>query len=129
MVDASSIGLIGLRFIHDNFSTLFDSQSLQYWLQLHDAASLNVYPNAEYTLRMFYLSRITHCSAQLQCHDADVVHQDLVIEVLADPPSTPEYARLFIIDAFNLAMSSKSENIIDAFITSETGKISGYLTE
>jgi len=129
MVDAFNVNLIGGCFIHDSFSTLFDSQGLQYWLPLYNAASLTVYPNAEHTLRMFYLFRITHCSAQLQNHDADAVQQHLVIEILAEPPSTPEYARFFVIDAFNLAMSSKSEDILCAFLASETGKLLGLLTD
>jgi hypothetical protein len=65
MVDAFNADLLGGRFTHDNFSTLFDLHGLQYWSPLYNAASLTVYPNAEHALRMFYLFRIAHCSAQL----------------------------------------------------------------
>ena len=57
------------------------------------------------------------------------MQQSLVIDILANPPSTPEYARVFTIDAFNLAISSKNENIVDAFLTSETGMRLGCLTK
>lgn len=109
-------------------STLFVPQGLQYWLPLYNAASPTVYSNAKQTLCRFYMFRNTHSSAQLQHHQIDSMQQSLVIDVLVDPSSTPEYTRLFTIDAFNQAMSSKNENIIDAFLTSETGKRLGCLT-
>lgn len=77
---------------------------------------------------MFYLFRLTRRSAQLRDCDADASQQNLIIDLLANPPTTPEYARLFIMDASDLVMSSKNEHIFGAFLASETGKLLGGLT-
>lgn len=92
------------------------------WLPFYDTANLTIYANAEHTRSVLYLFRIIDCSAQVENHDADAVPQDHVIGVLDKPPSTREYARLFPIDEFDLAMCSNNENIIDAPLTQQTGK-------
>lgn len=127
MVAAFNDDLIG-SYCSDIFSTLFDSQGLNYWLPLFNTASLTVYPNPEHNLRMFCLFRLAHRSAQLQGCEVSATQQNMIIDLLADPPSTPEYKRLFLVDAFNLAMSSRNEQVLDAFLASETGKLLSDLT-
>lgn len=129
MVNAFTADLIGDNYSQDFFSTLFELHAMVYWIRIYDAAGLTVYPNPEHTLHMFYLFRFAHRSAHLGDNDTSPMLQNVVIDLLADPPATPEYARLFVIDAFNVAMSSKDEAIVCAFIASQTGKMLGCLTD
>lgn len=105
------------------FDTFFHSYGLSYWLPIYNAAHLTIYPKPEDNIRLFYVLRLSYNAAQLRSDRADVNDLRWIAELLAQPPTTPEYARLFAIDCFNLIANSKSELMLSDFLSSNTGRL------
>lgn len=127
-ITAFNINLIVTRFVKNCLATLFDLRGLYYWLPFYHAAHLTVYPEPEYNLRVFYLFRLVYIFVQLRDQKADEGPRGRVMDILARPPTTPEYAHLFVVDCFSLVAKSKNAQLLDGFIASKIGKLLDTLT-
>lgn len=120
--------LLKPRFSRYLFDSLFDSIGIGYWLPLYDAAHLTVYPKPEDNLRLYYIFRLCHIAKQKRDPRDDEIRYGPIGDLLASPPTTPEYARLFAIDCFNLAVKSNNDLIYHELCFSNTGKLLSNLT-
>lgn len=110
------------------FNTLFDSHGLTYWLPHYDAAHLTVQPKVEDNLRLFYIFRVAYNATQGLNYGDKLSgfcksDMDTLTDMLSHPPASPEYARLFALDCFNLATNSKSKWLLLDFFDSNTGRL------
>lgn len=119
--------LLNPPFTKNTFTTLFSPVGLNYWLPLFTAAHPTTYPSPSHSLRIFYLFRHVHISTHSRTQHATEEAQDLVMELLQHPPTTPVYARLFAIDALNLVARCQDKKMLGAFLASRTGAlVSGF---
>ena len=110
------------------FNTLFDSHGLNYWLPHYDAAHMTAQPNVEDNLRLFYIFRIAYNVTQTRVYfnsEGEISESDMhtMADMLSHPPANPEYARLFAIDCYNLAINSKDEAFLEEFLDSNTARL------
>lgn len=128
MAASFNIGLLEAHYSRDFFNSLFDSCGINYWLPIYDAAGLTIYPKPEDNLRLYYIFRLSHIANQNRDPRDDAIRYSPIGDLLANPPATPEYARLFAIDCFNLAVSSNNDLIYNELCFSNTGKLLNTLT-
>lgn len=120
--------LLEEHYSRDSFNSLFDSCGLDYWLPLYDAARLTIYPKPEDNLRLYYIFRLSHIANQNRDPRDDVIRYSPIGDLLASPPATPEYARLFAIDCYNLAVNSNNDLIYNELCFSNTGSLLNTLS-
>lgn len=120
--------LLNQRFCKYFLNSLLDRLGIGYWLPLYDAAHLTVYPKPEDHLRLFYIFRLSHIASQnRELRDVAITHCP-INDLLAHHPATPEYARLFAIDCFNIIVNSNNNLLYDELLVSNTGKLLNNLS-
>lgn len=128
MAASFDVSLLEEGFSDGLFDSLFNEHGLNYWLPLYDAAHLTVYPRPEDNLRLFYIFRLSHIVSQRRNTMWLAKELEPISGLLAHHPETPEYARLFAIDCFNLATKSNSDVLYNDFLVSNTGQLLNGLT-
>lgn len=120
--------LLNERFCKYFLNSLLDRPGIDYWLPLYDAAHLTIYPKFEDNIRLFYIFRLSHIASQnRELRDVAILHCP-INELLAHHPATPEYARLFAIDCFNVIVNSNNNLLYDELRNSNTGKLLNNLS-
>ncbi|KAF2994782.1 hypothetical protein E8E13_000151 [Curvularia kusanoi] len=120
--------LLDERFCENFLNSLFDQSGLDYWLPLYDAAHLTVYPRPEDNLRLFHIFRLSHIASQIRDLKGGEILHCPIGDLLAHHPTTPEYARLFAIDCFNVIINSNNDLLYNELLVSNTGKLLNTLS-